>query len=186
MNKPVPPGKGYLAYEHTGRCGSKFKKLPCPGVNKQFLVLHFLQTKLHTALGIWKTSNKRMWKCCHPNDWKHSHGVQMAYNNFPRSMIKPCILLWCQFFKYDTLFRSWNPENDTLFSHTSPYKKTYECPHLLPLQWIPSPFRPLSIKSNKLSGSLIELSRSCHFSKSRQTFLVIPRLQFLNNTENSG
>ena len=33
------------------------------------------------------------------------------------------------FYKNDTLSRSRNPENDTLFSGTSPYRKIYEYPH---------------------------------------------------------
>ena len=32
------------------------------------------------------------------------------------------------FYKNDTLSRSRNPENDTLFSGTSPYRKIYKCP----------------------------------------------------------
>ena len=34
------------------------------------------------------------------------------------------------FYKNDTLSRSRNPENDTLFSGTSPYRKIYEYPPL--------------------------------------------------------
>ena len=75
---------------------------------------------------------RKMWKCCHPSNLNHIHGVQMAYNDLSESKMTistpygPC--RGADFYKNDTLSRSRNPENDTLFSGTSPYRKIYKCP----------------------------------------------------------
>ena len=56
----------------------------------------------------------------------------MAYNDLSESKMTistpygPC--RGADFYKNDTLSRSRNPENDTLFSGTSPYRKIYKCP----------------------------------------------------------
>ena len=56
----------------------------------------------------------------------------MAYNDLSESKMTistpygPC--RGADLYKNDTLSRSRNPENDTLFSGTSPYRKIYECP----------------------------------------------------------
>ena len=56
----------------------------------------------------------------------------MAYNDLSESKItistpyRPC--RGADFYKYDTLSRNRNPENDTLFSGTSPYRKIHKCP----------------------------------------------------------
>ena len=49
------------------------------------------------------------------------------------------------FYKNDTLSRSRNPENDTLFSGTSPYRKIYE------LYEYPPPPSPLGINARQVT-----------------------------------
>ena len=55
----------------------------------------------------------------------------MAYNDLSESKVTvsapygPC--RGADFYKNDTLSRSRKPENDTLFSGTSPYRKIYKC-----------------------------------------------------------
>ena len=53
------------------------------------------------------------------NGLKRSYGVK-------NDKYGPCH--GADFYKNDILSRSRNPENDTLFSGTSPYRKIYGCP----------------------------------------------------------
>ena len=56
----------------------------------------------------------------------HTCVVQMAHNDVTESAMDPVMEMVTE--KNNTLSWTKNPENDTLFSGTSPYGEIYECP----------------------------------------------------------
>ena len=152
----LPRGGGYLTYEHTGRCRwkiwkatlsrsqipendtlsrSKFSTLSLSffrqicalqrkfvrNLSKNVEILPFKRFKSHLQS---------------ENGLKRPFGVK-------NDRYGPCH--GADFYKNDTLSRSRNPENDTLFSGTSPYRKIYEYP--------PPPGTAANDRSKKLGST---------------------------------